>query len=57
MHRIGIGDMNFPMEIELLQEECIAEENLLWTEAEEIQRHYMMLHNVPILLNIEKYIF
>ncbi len=55
MHRIGIGDMNFPMEIELLQEECIAEENLLWTEAEEIQRHYMTLHNVPILLNIEKY--
>lgn len=55
MHRVGVGDINCPMKIILPQEEVFGEENLLWREAKEMQKHYAFLHQVPILLNMEKY--
>lgn len=55
MHRVGVGEIKFPVKIILPQEEISGEENLLWKEAEEMQKHYAFLHQVPILLDMEKY--
>lgn len=55
MHRIGIGDMRFPINIELAREEFSSGENLLWKEAEKVQRHYEFLNQIPILLDMKKY--
>ena len=55
IHRVGIGDMKFPANIELVREGFSMEKDLLWKEAEEIQRHYAFLHQMPILLDMKKY--
>ena len=55
IYRIGIGDMKFPMKIELPEEVIGCEEDILWQEAKSIKENYAMLYQVPMLLNIKKY--
>lgn len=55
VYRIGIGDMKFPMKIELPEEVIGCEEDILWQEAKSIKDNYAMLYQVPMLLNIKKY--
>lgn len=55
MYRIGIGDMRFPVKIEITQEEFSEHENSLWKEVKEIQKHYELLHQIPVLLDAGKY--
>lgn len=55
MYRIGIGDMKFPLQIELPQEGFFEDGNLLWEEAREVQRHYELLHQMPVLLDMGKH--
>lgn len=55
VYRIGIGDMKFPMKIELPEEAIGCEEDILWQEAKSIKENYTMLYQVPMLLNIKKY--
>ena len=55
MYRIGIGDMRFPVKIEIPQEEFSEHENSLWKEVKEIQKHYELLHQIPVLLDAGKY--
>ena len=55
IHRIGIGNMRFPVEIKLLEDNLDVGENRLWEEARRIKEHYSVLQRVPILLDIKKY--
>ena len=55
IYRIGIGDIQFPMKIEMPEEVIGCEEDLLWQEAKTIKENYAMLYQVPMLLNIKKY--
>ena len=55
MYRMGIGDMKFPLQIELPQEGFFEDGNLLWEEAREMQRHYELLHQMPVLLDMGKH--
>lgn len=55
IYRIGIGDIRFPMKIEMPEEVIGCEEDLLWQEAKAIKENYAMLYQVPMLLNIKKY--
>lgn len=55
MHRVGVGEIEFPVKIILPQEEVSGEENLLWREAEEMKKYYAFLHQMPMLLDMEKY--
>ena len=50
MYRVGIGDAEFPMEIEFPEEVFGDEENILWREAKKIKEHYEILHQIPVLL-------
>ena len=55
MYRIGIGDIRFPVKIEIPREEFLGQENLLWKEVKEMRNHYEFLHQIPVLLDVGKY--
>ncbi len=54
-HRIGVGNLPFPVKIEVPEEGMGEGEDKLWQGARRIKEHYTILHQVPILLDIKKY--
>lgn len=54
-YRIGTGNTEFPVKVELQNIGLENEEDTLWKEAGHLKKKYAILHQVPILLDIKKY--